>query len=58
MNSTERELKELQQKICNIVNYILWLYEKRLISERTKNEILKICNSSEIKEDVQHKRRF
>lgn len=35
---------ELQQKICNIISYVLWLYEKKLISERTKDEILKICN--------------
>ena len=32
---------ELQQKICNIISYVLWLYEKKLISERTKDEILK-----------------
>ena len=37
------DMQELQQKICNIVSYVLWLYEKKLISERTKNELLKRC---------------
>ena len=44
MNSIEKELKEYQQRICNIVCYVLWLYEKKFISERTKNELLKLCN--------------
>lgn len=39
----KREVKELQQKICNIVSYVLWLYEKKLISERTRDELLKRC---------------
>ena len=40
----DKKIKELQQIICNIMNYVLWLYEKKLVSERTKNEILKICD--------------
>lgn len=40
----DKKIKELQQIICNIVNYVLWLYEKKFISDRTKDEILKICN--------------
>ena len=40
----DKKIKELQQIICNIVNYVLWLYEKKLVSERTKDEILNICN--------------
>lgn len=40
----DKKIKELQQTICNIINYVLWLYEKKFISERTKDEILKICN--------------
>lgn len=44
MNSIEKELKEYQQRICNIICYVLWLYEKKFISERTKNELLKLCN--------------
>ena len=39
----KREVKELQQKICNIVSYVLWLYDKKLISERTRDELLKRC---------------
>lgn len=38
--------KELEQRICNIVAYVLWLYEKKLISERTMNELLKRCEGS------------
>ena len=45
MNSNEKEIKELQQTICNVINYVLWLYEKKFISERTKDELLKICNT-------------
>lgn len=45
-DSDKREIEELQQTICNILNYILWLYEKKLISERTKNEIIKICSGN------------
>ena len=47
MNSNDREVKELQQRICNIVCYVMWLYEKKFVSERTKDELLKLCNSSE-----------
>ena len=39
-----KKVKEYQQTICNIVCYVLWLYEKKLISERTKYELLKLCN--------------
>lgn len=38
------ENKELKQKICNLISYILWLYDKHLISERTKEELLKRCD--------------
>ena len=37
-------VKDLQQRICNIVCYVMWLYENKHISERTKNELLKLCN--------------
>lgn len=49
----DKKIKELQQTICNIMNYVLWLYEKKLVSERTKNEILKICDG--YKEDEQYR---
>ena len=39
----KKQVKDLQQKIWNIVSYVLWLYDKKLISERTKNELLKRC---------------
>lgn len=40
----DTRIKEYQQIICNIINYTLWLYEKKYISERTMQELLKICN--------------
>lgn len=40
----KKEVEELQQKICNIISYVLWLYDKKLISERTKDELLKRCD--------------
>ena len=43
-DSNTKEIIELQQKLCNIISYVLYLYEKKIISERTKDEILKICN--------------
>lgn len=39
-----KENSELKQKICNIISYVLWLYDKKLISERTKDELLKRCD--------------
>lgn len=43
-DSNTKEIMELQQKLCNIISYVLYLYEKKIITERTKDEILKICN--------------
>ena len=43
-DSNTKEIIELQQKLCNIISYVLYLYEKKIISERTKDEIIKICN--------------
>lgn len=41
-----KEKDELQQRICNIISYVFWLYEKGHITERTRNELLKLCNPS------------
>lgn len=38
------ELTIIQQRLCNLIEYILFLYEKKYISERTKNELLKRIN--------------
>ena len=57
MNSIEKELKEYQQIIVNIICYTLWLYERKLISERTKNELLKMCRSSKEGEKYESKHR-
>lgn len=37
-------IEEIQQRLCNVISYVLYLYEKNIITERTKKEILKICN--------------
>lgn len=42
-----KKVEDYQQIICNIISYVLWLYEKRYIDERTKNELLKRCNPDE-----------
>ena len=42
-----QEKEELQQIICNIISYILFLHSKHIITDRTKNEILKICKGGE-----------
>lgn len=39
---TEKQV--LEQKICNIISYVIMLYRKGIISEKTKNDILRICN--------------
>jgi hypothetical protein len=39
----KNQVKELQQKICNIVSYVLWLHEHKYISDKTKEELLKRC---------------
>lgn len=37
-------LEDIEQRLCNVISYVLYLYDKKIISERTRNEILKICN--------------
>ena len=44
-----KRVNELEQILCNLISYILWLYEKKYISERTKNELLKIINPNMMK---------
>lgn len=56
-NIVKRE-QELQQRICNIISYTLWLYEKKLISERTKDELLKLCNPISKGSDYNESRRI
>ena len=46
MNSNDKEIEYYQQVICNLISYVLYLYEKHIITERTRDEILKICNPS------------
>lgn len=38
------EVNDIKQRLCNLVSYILWLYEKKYINERTKDELLKRIN--------------
>ena len=44
------ENAKLEQVICNLIDYILFLYRKKIISERTKNDILNICKGGELDE--------
>ena len=44
-----KRVNELEQIICNLVSYILWLRDKNYITERTKNELLKIINPDMMK---------
>lgn len=37
-------LEDIQQILCNLVAYILWLFDNNYINERTKNELLKRIN--------------
>lgn len=46
------EKQILEQKLCNVISYILMLYRNNNISEKAKNDILKICNP-----DVYYKNR-
>lgn len=45
-----QNIEDTQQRLCNIIAYTLWLYEKKLISERTRDELLKLCNPDVYKE--------
>lgn len=38
------ELNELKQRICNLVSYIIWLYDEHYITQRTRDELLKRIN--------------
>lgn len=38
------ELTKIQQRLCNLISYILWLYDNNYISERTRDELLKRIN--------------
>lgn len=42
--NSESQIKEIQQRIANMVSYILFCYEKGYITERTKKEMLKILD--------------
>ena len=55
MNSNDKEVKQLQQTLCNLLNYIFWLYKKRLISEQTKYELVRIINTGEPYEPKRNK---
>lgn len=37
-------IEDLQQTLCNVISYVIFAFEKGYISERTKDEILKIIN--------------
>jgi len=43
------EKQKLEQIICNIISYVLFLYKQGNISEKAKNDILNICNSDILK---------
>lgn len=54
-------LEEIQQRLCNVISYVLFLYDKKIISERTRNELLKICNPdvySERNDKTWNKKKF
>lgn len=40
----KKEKTLLEQKICNIISYVLSMYHQGKISEKVKNDILRICN--------------
>lgn len=42
--NAKEQVKEYQEKIIKLVDYILFCYSKHFISERTKDELLKIIN--------------
>lgn len=56
--NTESKINEIEQRLCNVVSYVLFLYEKNIITERTKNEILKLCNPEVYKEGAFNGRRL
>ena len=39
---TEKE--NIEQRLCNVISYVLMLYRTHKIDEKTKNDLLKICN--------------
>lgn len=43
------EKQKLEQIICNIISYVLFLYKQGNITEKAKNDILNICNSDILK---------
>lgn len=53
----DTRIKEYQQIIVNIINYTLWLYEKKYISEKTMQELLKLCNPSKGSESYESRRK-
>lgn len=42
--NAKEQVKEYQEKIVKLVDYIIFCYSKGFISERTKDELLKIIN--------------
>lgn len=53
-----KEVKELSQKIANIISYLLFCREKGYISDKTLNEVLKICNPDLYKEGANNGRKL
>ena len=43
------EKQKLEQIICNIISYVLFLYKQGNITEKAENDILNICNSDVLK---------
>ena len=43
------EKQKLEQILCNLISYVLLQYRKGNISEKAKNDILRICNSDILK---------
>ena len=42
--NAKEQVKEYQEKIVKLVDYIIFCYSKGFITERTKDELLKIIN--------------
>lgn len=50
-------IEDIQQRLCNVISYVLYLYEKKIITERTRDELLKLCNPDVYKEGIKYGRR-
>ena len=49
------EKQILEQKMCNVISYVLMLYRNKSISEKAKNDILKICNPNVYYKNINYK---